>query len=775
VPFCSGADFVSAVGLRHNHPEPATWQSYRNPHHAHHAHGPPMTRSRSNARRVPVVAGLLLVAAMIWAQSTGLAAIGAVRERLEFLAYDLRLNAALPDSPASPTRTVIIDIDEASLQAEGQWPWSRARIADLVDQLANAGAVVIAFDILFAEPERNPVQQIMAGFASDDAALAQALAPYAERADADRRLAASLGNVDTLLGFVLHNQSVPASGTLPKPIATLPPDARTAIPRMRSATGNLPLLQDAALGGGFLTTLPDRDGAIRRSPLLLRHGDAVYPSLALAAASAYLLVDAPQIHLAPIGAVDAVDYVMLGERRIPVDAAGQVLVPYRGPPATFPSLSATDVLQGRVDPDLLRNRIALVGASALALADLKATPVAGVFPGVEIQATLLAGLLEGTFLSEPAWAKGANFTLMLAIGCLLAFTLPYLRAGLMLVAATLAIVLVTLGNLWLWKSGLVLALAMPLALVIALAVLNMVYGFLFEARSRQQLKGMFGQYVPPELVEEMSQQPEHFGFEGQSREMTVLFADIRGFTTLSESLSAHALKDLLHRFFTPMTRVIFDHRGTIDKYVGDLIMAFWGAPVRDARHAEHAIDAALDMLRTLQDLRAALAREGLPEIAIGIGINSGVMNVGDMGSQYRRAYTVIGDAVNLASRLEGLTKYYGVDLVVGTRTRELAPDFVYRRLDRVRVKGKREAVEVFEPVCRRTELAEALRQELDAYEQALQHFWTRDWEAARTLFAALHADHPQTPLYALYLERIERLRGRILPDDWDGVYERREK
>ena len=556
-----------------------------------------MTRSRSSTKRVPIVAGLLLVALMIWAQNTGLAAIGALRERLEFLAYDLRLNAALPDRPASPTRTVIIDIDEASLQAEGQWPWSRTRIADLVDRLTDAGVVVIAFDILFAEPERNPVQQVVAGLERDDAALAQALAPYAERADADRRLAASLGSVDTLLGFVLHNEPVPASGTLPKPIAILPPDARTAIPRMRSATGNLPLLQDAALGGGFLTTLPDRDGAIRRSPLLLRHGDAVYPSLALAAASAYLLVDAPQIHLAPIGAIDAVDYVALGERRIPVDAAGQVLVPYRGPPATLPSLSATDVLQGRADPELLRNRIALVGASALALADLKATPVAGVFPGVEIQATLLTGLLEGAFLSEPAWAKGANFTLMLAIGCLLAFALPHLKAGLMLVAATLAIVLVTLGNLWLWKSGLVLALAMPLALVIALAVLNMVYGFLFETRSRQQLKSMFGQYVPPELVEEMSQQPEHFGFEGQSREMTVLFADIRGFTTLSESLPAHALKDLLHRFFTPMTRVIFDHRGTIDKYVGDMIMAFWGGagarcPPCRARHRRGAGHAA---------------------------------------------------------------------------------------------------------------------------------------------------------------------------------------
>ncbi|MFN2310079.1 MAG: adenylate/guanylate cyclase domain-containing protein, partial [Gammaproteobacteria bacterium] len=229
------------------------------------------------------------------------------------------------------------------------------------------------------------------------------------------------------------------------------------------------------------------------------------------------------------------------------------------------------------------------------------------------------------------------------------------------------------------------------------------------------------------------------------------------------------------RFFTPMTRVIFDRRGTIDKYVGDMIMAFWGAPVADPQHADHAIAAALDMLHALEDLRSEFAREGLPAIAIGIGVNSGVMNVGDMGSQYRRAYTVIGDAVNLASRLEGLTKFYGVDLVVGPRTRELAPDFAYRRLDCVRVKGKREAVEVFAPVGRLTELDAALRQELAAHEQALERFWARDWAQARALFEALHAAHPQTPLYALYLERIDQLPGHTLPADWDGVYERREK
>ena len=734
-----------------------------------------MSRPRRSAKRVPVIAGLLLVALMLWVQNTELGPVSALRERLELLAYDLRLNAALPVTPTRPPPIVIVDIDEASLRAEGQWPWSRARIADLVDRLSDAGVAVIAFDILFAEPERNPVQQILSELKDAEPPLAQALAGYSERIDADRRLAASLQRGDSVLGFVLHNEPVSPGGALPKPVARLDAGARVVIPEMQSATGNLPLLQTAAGAGGFLTTLPDHDGAIRRSPLLLRHDGAVYPSLALAAASAYLLVDGPRIHLARVGPVDAVDHLTLGDQYVPVDAAGQVLVPYRGRARSFPSLSATDVLQGRLDPALLENRIALIGTSALGLADLKATPVAGVFPGVEIQATVLAGLLEGGFRSQPDWASGANFALILAIGCLLAVGLPYLKAGLMLAATAAAVGVVGAGNLWLWNSGLALAIAMPLLLVAVLAAFNMAYGFLFETRSRQRLMDMFGQYVPPALVEEMSQRPEHFGFAGESREMTVLFADIRNFTTLSESLSAQELKELLNRFFTPMTRVIFDRRGTIDKYVGDMIMAFWGAPVRDARHAEHAIAAALDMLQAVRALQVELAREGLPEIAIGIGLNSGVMNVGDMGSEYRRAYTVIGDTVNLASRLEGLTKYYGVDIVVGPHTRESAPEFVYRRLDRVRVKGKRTAVEVFTPLCRSTELNERLRDELTAHEQALTHFWRREWPQAQALFASLHESHPDTPLYALYLERIAQLRERVLGDDWDGVYERREK
>lgn len=738
-----------------------------------------MSAQRFHGKSVPIALGMLLVALFLWIQHTDHDNVRAVRDRLEYLAYDLRLKAGLQHDPAPPPEILIVDIDEASLQQEGRWPWPRARLAELVAALQTAGAAVIALDMVLSEPETDPVAELLRRLPDDLAqgALADFLAGESRQLSGDARLAEQFAAGDTVLGVVFHNQGSLPVGALPPPLFTVEADATShLVPTLPTYTANIEVLQNATDYAGFLTALPDSDGVIRRAPLLLRHGDGLYPALALETARLYLLSEQPHLHTTSLGAATAIEAIDIAGHRIPTDAAGRVLVPYRGPSGSFARLSAAALLRGDVGADAIANRIVLIGTSALALADLKATPVQSVYPGVEVHANLIAGILTGHFPHEPAWAPGASFLLLLGLGLLLAVGLPLLTELGMLMLTAVALAGLVLVNAWLWnRAGLVLGLATPVLMILALAVFHLGYGFLFEARGRRQLKDMFGQYVPPELVEEMSRAGGHYDFAGESRELSVLFADIRGFTTLSETLSAGDLKALLNRFFTPMTRIIFDRRGTIDKYVGDMIMAFWGAPVRDPQHAGHALAAALDMLRAVKSLREAFVREGLPPIAIGIGINSGMMNVGDMGSQYRRAYTVIGDAVNLASRLEGLTKFYGVSLVVGPRTRELAPEFVYRRLDRVRVKGKREAVEVYEPLCRHEDLDESLRHELADHERALEHFWTRDWENACAVFETLRDAHPQTPLYALYLERIEQLRARDLPDDWDGVYERREK
>ncbi|UCC56501.1 MAG: adenylate/guanylate cyclase domain-containing protein, partial [Gammaproteobacteria bacterium] len=391
--------------------------------------------------------------------------------------------------------------------------------------------------------------------------------------------------------------------------------------------------------------------------------------------------------------------------------------------------------------------------------------------GVEIAATAFANLLTDRSL-RPAGAL-VTAAILLVIGFVLA-------AGIYLLPAMTAVPLAMLLS-GLYVAGvqsafnvfdLWLPLAIPMLVQLPIALfVGLLAQYLTEARSRRQLKAVFGQYVPPEIVDEMSRNPdEDFSVEGESRELSVLFCDIRSFTTISESLAADELKQLLNHFFTPMTRIIFEKRGTIDKYVGDMIMAFWGAPVHDAAHRQHAVDAALAMLDKLQDMQAEFSERNWPAVEIGIGINTGMMNVGDMGSEYRRAYTVIGDAVNLGSRLEGLTKYYGVRLIVSDTTATGLEGMVLRCLDRVKVKGKNEPVTIYEPVCQIDKLTDDQQAELDSWEEALGAYYDQRWDDADPLLETLVDAHPDNRLYSLYRERIRDLRGTELPKDWDGVF-----
>jgi adenylate cyclase len=298
----------------------------------------------------------------------------------------------------------------------------------------------------------------------------------------------------------------------------------------------------------------------------------------------------------------------------------------------------------------------------------------------------------------------------------------------------------------------------------------MLYGYLFETRRRERLKEMFGQYVPEKHIDEMLRSKDNYGLLGEDRDMTVLFADIRNFTTISESLSASQLKEVLNEFFTPMTEIIFRHRGTIDKYIGDLIMAFWGAPLKDRRHAKHAINAALDMQKMVEKIQAVFAEKNWPDIQIGIGLNSGVMSVGDMGSKFRRNYTVLGDAVNLGSRIESLTKYYDAKVMVSETTQHNQKNFVFRELDRVRVKGKQKGIKIYEVICKTEEASAELLQELEKHHTALEHYYNQRWDEAYQLFTELSLSHSHHKLYALYLHRITEFKRTPPPENWDGVY-----
>jgi adenylate cyclase len=360
-----------------------------------------------------------------------------------------------------------------------------------------------------------------------------------------------------------------------------------------------------------------------------------------------------------------------------------------------------------------------------------------------------------------------------------------LGTGIYLLSATIAVPLALLltglyvaaVQLTFNMTDLWLPLAIPVLVQLPIALfVGLLAQYLTEARSRRQLKAVFGQYVPPEIVDEMSRHPdEHFSVEGESRELSVLFCDIRGFTTISESLAADELKQLLNQFFTPMTRIIFEQRGTIDKYVGDMIMAFWGAPVQDPLHRQHAVEAALAMLDQVVAMRPEFSERNWPEVNIGIGINTGMMNVGDMGSEYRRAYTVIGDAVNLGSRLEGLTKYYGVKLIVSEATAAGLEGMLLRCLDRVKVKGKNEPVTIYEPVGLSSRVSGELGKEVVESNTALNHYFAGDLEKAYSAFQDLQNAVPERRLFGLYLERIGSLQSQGIGPGWDGVFEHTSK
>jgi adenylate cyclase len=389
---------------------------------------------------------------------------------------------------------------------------------------------------------------------------------------------------------------------------------------------------------------------------------------------------------------------------------------------------------------------------------------------------MVAGILDGNIKQNPAYTQGIEFILLLLVGSLLAFCLPNLSPS----AATLLTALclgLLLGLNWLaWQAGnLVLPLAALLVTISALYFFNMAYGFFFESRLKRQLGRLFGLYIPPELVEEMANNPNSYTLASQSRHMTVLFTDVRDFTSIAEGMAPEQLSLLMNRFLSPMTQAIHQHRGTIDKYMGDAIMAFWGAPVADKQHAAHAVQAALAMTNALAGLQDDFAAQGWPAIRIGIGLNSGDMVVGNMGSTFRMAYTVLGDAVNLGSRLEALTKYYAVSIIVSEDTKMLATDFAYRELDRVRVKGRDKPLAIYEVIGLNEELDEHVRTNLQQYQAALDAYRNQDWPQAEALFTSLSQAQPLCRLYAIYLERIARFKGNPPMLGWDGVFSYEQK
>jgi len=754
-----------------------------------------MTPAKLRRHVIPILIGIGLVAFTLVFQLSDDPLVENLRNRMEWIAYDLRLKATLPDNPAPPENIIIIDIDDKSINQEGRWPWPRAKMADLVTKLSEAGVAVIVFDIVFSEPEANvaiSVLDILEQY-EVDAVVNETLISLADVIDGDIAFATAMQEKEIVMGYSFLDEEV-EYGVIGVPLTVTNLDEldNSTVVEKTGYLSNIEILQGISPFGGAFTAKPDPDGVIRRSPLVFKYKGEVYPSLSLEAVRKFFASEIITVTTAPIADLDVVESIDIDGDLIsvPTDGEGSVLVPYRGPAYSFTYIPATDVLQGTADPSKLESTIAFIGASATGLLDLVSTPVSNILPGVEVHATIAAGIMDVanssgestdtaiklTFPEEPEFAQGLNFVITLVFGLLLAIILPYMSPVKSMLLFLLSGGGVLAFNFWLWTEyNFVVAVASPFIMIVILSLSNLAYGYLFESQGKKALSEQFGQYVPPALVDQMLETEEDLGFEGDRRVMTVLFADIRSFTTISESLSASGLKDMLNRFFTPMTEIIFNTQGTIDKYVGDMIMAFWGAPLHDDDHAKHAINGALLMLAKVEEMKPEMDALGYPEINLGVGLNTGEMNVGNMGSEFRRAYTVLGDNVNLGSRLEGLTKFYGVKLIVGERTREGQDSFLFRRLDKVQVKGKTEPVIIFEPVCRIEEADEAMIEAVERFEQALDLYYDRKWDEARAMLEQLHEEDPDRLVYSLYLDRMKGMNLLLLTEEWDGTFEHTSK
>lgn len=694
--------------------------------------------------------------------------------RFDALIYDAKLYVGMID--AVDDRVVIVDIDEKSLQEVGRWPWPRERMAKLTENLFQQyGAASVGYDVIFAEPDQSsglPVLERLAkGELADRADFKALLDQLRPRLDYDGKLAAALATGPSVLGYYFDphggGETVNPDG-LPAPLYDCAELHHLGIWPIEGGvfSANLPALQSSAASAGFFNMDADFDGVARRMPLLIEHNGRCYGSLGLMtlqqAMGAGVPVLRPSDGIRP-AALDMEGLV------IPLDAKARALVPYR-PPGAFEYIPAARVLDGSAEAAKLEGRAVLIGSSAPGIMDLRVTPTAKAFPGVEIHANLMSGILDGTVKWEPAYRNVLEVAVILIVGLALAAWLPFappVRASVVTALALMAVLGAPNALWYLWHVHMPVATLFFAAL--GLFAINMTYGFLVEARSKAQITRLFGQYVPHELVDEMAKDPARYSLRGESRVMTVLFSDIVGFTSISEKLEASQLADMLNVYLSHMTRLVQESKGTIDKYIGDAIMAFWGAPMSDDRHARDGVLTALAMQKALDDLNPQLEARGWPPVRIGVGVNTGRMSVGNMGSEFRMAYTVMADAVNLSSRLEGLTRQYGVGVLTGEDTRAACPDLTFMLIDKVRVKGKLQPVSIYEPLGVTSEVPPARLEEAAEFESAVADYLAQRWDDAETKLRRLHDRQPRK-LYEVYLERIAHFREVPPAADWDGVY-----
>jgi len=679
----------------------------------------------------------------------------------------------------SGSHVTIVDIDEYSIQRFGQWPWPRYRVALLLKKIQAAGALVIGCDILFGEPDATSPGVLQKNLKQDLQLNMGFTGLPPELMDNDQLFADVLGTGPFVLGYFFYFQKGEMrqrdSSTLPALKVSLVsgPGTGRACDYLVSAQKVIPplsLLLDKASGAGYMNAETDRDGVLRSVPLMIDFKGHIYPHLSLATLLAALKgrIPNPIVKMTSSG----IESMKIGDTIVPLSRNGAMLINYKGPGFTYPFVPAARILEDEFNPETLQGKVVFVGSSAAGLMDIRVSPLDENFPGVEVNATVVDNILNQDFIRRPDWAPGLEFILILAWGLISTLCIGWADARLTLPVALVLGGVVWYGGIWSLKEQQTwVSPFFPMLVLMAnFSVLNL-FKFWFSEKKKKFYRTAFSKYVSKAVVDQIIESPEKMSLAGEEKEMSIMFADIRNFSTISESLTSTQVTMLLNDYFTPMTKSIIKHQGTLDKFIGDAVMCFWNAPLDVKNHQEKAVRAGFEMLNSLEALNKKFKEKFGIQIDIGIGIHSGRCRVGNMGTADLFDYTLIGDNVNLASRLEGLTKYYGVRLIVSqSMAAHLPATWLFQELDQVRVKGKIKPVGICTVFLPEKKNEARLKAEIDAYEKALYLYKNQRFLDAEDRFNALVLEHPYSKIHAIYRDRCTIFLKNPPEYGWDGVF-----
>ena len=661
-------------------------------------------------------------------------------------------------------RVVILDIDEKSLGTLGQWPWSRNKVAKLLENLSAAKVGVIGFDVVFAEEDNSSPHKV----------LKELNIKIENPPNYDEIFAKVVASTPTILGyeFQLEEDEYLKTKTPEIPAIFIERNRQLADDYLIKAKGtilNIPILQDNAYSSGFFNNVPDSSGIIRSVPMIIRYEEQIYPALSLEIIRAISGNNKVYINYDEIGVKD----ISIGDFFIPTDRHGRLIVNFRGKDKTFKYISALDIYNNNFDKKDIEGKIVLVGTSAAGLLDLRATPFESVYPGVEVHASVIDNILEGDFLTKPAYVDGVNIVTIIIISILVILLVsctPFWANP--FIPVILIAIEITLLYYMLFTKGIVLNIFFPLVTTIFASITATLLDYFYEIKKEEAIKKKFASKVSKEVMDSLLQNLDDSGFDAMDKEISIFFSDVRGFTNISESMpNARILIDFLNQYMTPMTNIIIEEKGTVDKYIGDAIMAYWNAPGDIKNHQDSALRASIRQIEHLEPLNKSLKEQGLPKIDIGIGLNTGVATVGEMGSEQRSDYTCIGDPINLGARLESLCKSYGARIIISEFLKKgLKNSYQIRNLDLVTVKGQTKPVEIFE-VYGFGECEGRLKEELDLFNKAVDLYRNSNFKEALEIFKEVNTwkDKRNLKIYDTYIQRCEEYIENP-PQDFNGVF-----